>query len=138
MELLKDNPTFKYLSQREVYLVNAYKMKRRGRFRKASELMWGAVTQTIKALASINDIKIRSHDEFEDYIRDISGELRDEQYITKYILMESLHRNFYDEFIKENNIDVHFIEAQEFLKLLDKLIQEQLGTDNLLIEIEKA
>ena len=61
-----------YLKTRDKYLSNTNKYFGKNEFRKSSELLWGAVTQSIKALASVSNIHIPSHAKFFDYTRSVS------------------------------------------------------------------
>ncbi len=50
-----------YLKTRDQYLVNAEKLLARREYRKASELLWGAMVQSIKALAAKRGYRLGTH-----------------------------------------------------------------------------
>ncbi len=101
--------TSRYLKTRDKYISNADKYFSKNEFRKSSELLWGAVTQSIKALASLSNIHIPSHAKFFDYTRSVSKETGDETYHTLFLELNTLHKNFYDEEIPRS-IFQYFIE----------------------------
>jgi hypothetical protein len=98
----------------------------RGEYRKASELLWGAITQAIKALASLSGIRIWQHREFKSYIRDVGREKRDEEYYELFEYLENLHRNFYDENIDPEDFPIYLRKAKKFLEKTQTLIDEKL------------
>lgn len=107
-----------YLRQRDLYLYNAELFYSKKEYRKSSEMLWGAITQTIKAIASTGNIKIASHKDFFTFMETISKELNEEYYYTEFLKINDLHRNFYDEFIPS---DTYYIVHREALKYLEKL-----------------
>src|SRR2546430_10441242 len=66
-----------------------------GEYRKASELLWGTVTQQLKALAATRNIAITSHRQFFDLVHQLAVELRDKQIYADFAELNALHKNFY-------------------------------------------
>src|SRR2546428_2146744 len=89
----------KYIETRNHYFTNAKELIVKGELRKASEMLWGAVTQTIKALAALKGKKIVNHEQFYAYMERLSKELNDPSLFVTFTELNTLHRNFYDEFI---------------------------------------
>jgi len=116
----------KYLAMRDHYFSNAEKMIKENNLRKASELLWGAVTQTIKSLASSSNIYIYSHNKFKSYIREISKEIKDQTLFSLFLELENLHRNFYDEIISEEDFPMYYEKAQLFIRKLDTIAIEKI------------
>lgn len=114
-----------YLTQRQIYLDNAIKNREKNRYRKSSELLWGAVTQTIKALAYTSGIKIRSHNGFRKYIKELSKTLQDRSIQSDFYAIESLHKNFYDEELDEDEFSFVFETAILFIRKIDSMIADQ-------------
>ncbi len=119
LDLSKD--ISKYLVTRDHYLSNAEDMIRKKNLRKASELLWGAITQTIKSLALLSGIPIYSHNGFRLYIKEISKEINDKNLISKFSYLEDLHKNFYDEIIPEEDFPEYYKETLLFIKRLDEI-----------------
>ena len=68
----------KHKSQSIHYYENAMKSIRTGNVEKASEFLWGSVSQAIKAVALSRGIELRSYRQIRDYAMEIARDLRDE------------------------------------------------------------
>ena len=80
-----NNVLFSFQKTRDHYLSNADETISKRELRKASELLWGGVTQSIKLLAATKNIAIHSHTEFRIFVRTISAEIKEivaEDYFT--------------------------------------------------------
>src|SRR5713101_7156423 len=84
---------------RDQYRANADHAILLGEYRKASELLWGAVTQQLKAFAATRNIVISSHRQFFDLLRQLAVELKDKAIYADFVELNALHKNFYDEVI---------------------------------------
>jgi hypothetical protein len=92
---------------------------------KAGELLWGSVAQALEAVATFNDLVIRSHRELKNFAIQLSRELDDETLKIDFILAESLHHNFYD--VQQDSSDIEMLvpTVQELVKKLIALIPPQ-------------
>ncbi|ABN70621.1 PaREP1/PaREP8 domain containing family protein [Staphylothermus marinus F1] len=108
----------------EEYYHNALEYMGRGDFPKASEFMWGAITQTLKALAAIRGYRIITHKDFFEFMRLISKELGDEELYKKFLLLNNLHRNFYEEYIDPRDFPIYYKEAELFLRRIWRIAKE--------------
>jgi len=106
---------------RNEYLSNAQGAIAKREFRKASELLWGAVTQQIKALAATRNIVIESHRDFFNFLRQLSAELQEKQLYDEFVDLNALHKNFYDETIPADAFPRFYEQAIRFIGRLDKL-----------------
>ena len=114
-----------YIQMRDHYYKNMEKLIQEEEFRKASELLWGAITQAIKALASLSGIEIRSHGFFRRYTRNVSRETSNYEYHQLFLFLEDLHKNFYDEEIEPIDFPIFIEKANKFLQINDDLIQQK-------------
>ncbi len=103
---------------RDQYRSNADQAVAKGEFRKASELLWGALTQQIKALAAKYDVVIESHREFFSFMRQLAEELKDASLYTEFAALNALHKNFYDETIPADLFPEYYARATEFIDRL--------------------
>ena len=124
----QDNVFSGYVKTRDHYYENMMETFSKGEYRKASEFLWGAVTQSIKALAVLppSPKEIRRHDEFFDFTKGVSKETRDKEYHELFLDLNALHRNFYDEIIPEDSFLIYLEKAKNFLKKTQNLIDEKL------------
>ena len=109
---------------RDQYQSNAEHAIVAGEYRKASELLWGAVTQQLKALAATHNIGITSHRQFFDFIRQLAAELKDKPLYADFVDLNALHKNFYDETIPSDVFPDFYNKAIQYIKRLDALARK--------------
>ena len=86
----------KHIDQSDHYFRNALGAIEAGSTEKASELLWGSITQALKAVAARKGTELNSHGELRKYAGDLAKELEDESILRDFSDAESLHRNFYN------------------------------------------
>ncbi|MBM3896918.1 MAG: hypothetical protein FJ358_00075 [Thaumarchaeota archaeon] len=118
----------RYLETRDHYFTNAQELISKGELRKASEMLWGAVTQSIKAFAALRNRDISKHDQFFNFMQQLSRELKDRSFYDLFIELNTLHRNFYDEFIPAEAFPLFFKKAKEFIEKIQVTMQKTYGT----------
>jgi len=116
-----------FKEMREHYLSNANETIQKKEFRKASELLWGGIAQSLKLLAFLSGIRLSKHDDFRTFIDKVVEETEDESLFQDYTYLETLHRNFYDEVIREKHFMSYYKRTYEFLQKLDNLIQKKVS-----------
>lgn len=110
---------------RNQYRLNAEHAIKAKEYRKASELLWGAVTQQLKAFAATRGIAIGSHRQFFDFLRQLSSELNDKSVYVEFVALNALHQNFYDETIPSDIFPDFYNRAIEYIGRLDSLIPKR-------------
>lgn len=100
-----------YIKMRDEYFSNAESFAAKGEFRKASELLWGAVSQAIKALAAKHDLRIESHSQFFGFMEELAKEIEDAELYETFMFLNDLHQNFYDERIRAVDFDIYLKKA---------------------------
>ena len=114
-----------FLQQRDAYYRNAEELIGRGELRKASEMLWGAVTQSVKALAAASNIEISRHDEFFVFLRELCHELGDDYFYSTFVELNDLHRNFYDEFIPKDAFYILHKKAFDFVRNVEEFLRKK-------------
>jgi hypothetical protein len=121
-----------FIKIRDHYYKNAEEMTVKGEFRKASEMLWGAVTQTIKAIAALRKVEISNHTQFFTVVKEMSKELNDPTFYKTFVELNTLHRNFYDEFIPAEAFPLFFGKTKDYLlklqSVIDKLVKDNRTT----------
>lgn len=112
-----------FLRDRDVYYQNAQELIARRELRKASEMLWGAVTQSVKALAAVSNTRISNHRQFFTFLRDLSHELEDDYFYSSFVELNNLHRNFYDEFIPSDAFHILHKKAFDFMKKVEEFLR---------------
>lgn len=119
---LNSNENFSavFLNQRDHYFSNAQDMIKKGEIRKASEMLWGAIAQEIKFLASLRSVQLRSHKNIKEFVKQIAKEERNEKIYETLLELESLHRYFYDEDIMDaEDFPMYYDKVKKFLEILE-------------------
>lgn len=114
-----------FLRDRDAYYRNAEEFIERGELRKASEMLWGAVTQSVKALAAASNIEISTHDRFFVFLREFCHELGDDYFYSTFVELNDLHRNFYDEFIPKDAFYILHKKAFDFVKNVEEFLRKK-------------
>ncbi len=115
------DPVMEYLRTRDRYFRNAEAMLGRREPRKASEMLWGAVAQGVKALAASRSLSIQTHGGLFEFMRRTSKELAREELYDSLMELQVLHKNFYDEAVPATALPRFFGKAQGFLLELEEL-----------------
>lgn len=71
----------------------------RNELSKATELAWGSLVETFKALAATEGKELRTHREIREYARRVALSTGDEQLFHCFRDAEAAHSNFYQEFM---------------------------------------
>ena len=110
---------------RDQYRANADHAIVLGEYRKASELLWGAVTQQLKAFAATRNVAITSHRQFFELVRQLAAELRDKPIYADFVELNALHKNFYDEIIPSDLFPDFYQKAIQYIERLDALARKR-------------
>ena len=108
----------KYSQLNGKYLQDAKKLLQEQDYPQASEKLWGATVQIIKAIALKRDKHLRSHAAINKYAGQLSKELNNPSIIDYFNAASSLHQNFYEDWLTPDMV-VHNAEVVE--KLIKKL-----------------
>lgn len=119
-----EDPVKKYLRTADTYHNNALELFGRREFRKAGELLWGAVTQRIKAVAAVRGIQIQNHNEFFNFMREVTREIENPELYQTFLDLNALHKNFYDQIIPETDFQIYIQRVTEFERMIDELLKE--------------
>ncbi|MBE0516620.1 MAG: PaREP1 family protein [Methanophagales archaeon] len=90
-----DNFT-RYSEQSRRYLQNAQKSLEKEDLDKASEFLWGAVAQAVKALAAKRGLILKTHGELWEFMRELATEVNDPTLYEDFRTANYLHSNFYE------------------------------------------
>lgn len=101
----------KYLEQAEALLVA-------GDYPQASEKFWGAVAEAVKGVAATRRWRHSSHRDLRDVIGRLYRETGDGDLLRLFSVAESLHANFYEDYMSS---DVVMAYAEDAKRLVAKL-----------------
>ena len=95
---------------------------------KSGELLWGSVAQAIHAVAASRNRSIRSHRDLKNFVVQLARELDDSSILKDFIVVESLHHNFYDIQQEPQDIEIVVPVVQGLVSKLLNLIPGELAT----------
>lgn len=123
--MIEDDSFRMYENQRNEYLSNAEKLFAEGKYRKASEMYWGAAAQTIKAVALLFGRRLNSHGLIRKFVEELSRETHDVELLKAFNSVQVFHRTFYDEQISPEAMETYRMIFGEFLHKLDEIVQKR-------------
>ena len=103
------------------YLEDADKLLAQGDFPQASEKYWGAMAEMIKAIAEQKGWRHHSHRELRDAVSRLRRETGDDDLLRLFTVGESLHANFYENWMQPEDVQVHAEDAHRFVEKLRPL-----------------
>lgn len=113
-----------FLLTREEYLSNFPDAYSKKEYRKASELLWGAVTQTVKYAAGIMNVEIKRHGEFFDFVKGLSEKNEQPEIYKNFLLLDKLHKNFYDPEIPSSDMHIYVDVAFAFIRSIEEIVSK--------------
>lgn len=94
----------RHVHLREQYWSNAQRALREKEYEKASEFVWGSLTQLLQGLAWIKGVPLQTHGKMRSFMKEIAKELRNEGIWKAFEEAEKLHANFYRAFLEPYQI----------------------------------
>ena len=85
----------------------------------ASEKGWGAAAESVKAAATLRGIPHRHHRELRQVADDIAEETGNPRISELFTLMDGLHANFYEAWMRPNVVRIHLNGVHELVNLLE-------------------
>jgi hypothetical protein len=100
------------------YLEDADQLLEAGDYSQASEKYWGAAAEVIKSIAERRGWTHSSHRDIRIALRRVAEETGDSELRRLFSIMESLHANFYENWMDGEDLRIH---AEDAHRLIDKL-----------------
>jgi hypothetical protein len=121
--IINSNLVARYDTMKERYLRNAVELMGKKENSKASEMLWGAVTQSLKALAASKGFRIYGLTGFHDFVTQLAKELHDESLRSTFRDLKILHTNFYDEDITDEDFPFYYEKAVEYVGKIARIMK---------------
>jgi len=100
------------------YLLDSERLLADGDYPQASEKLWGAAAEMVKAVAEARGWRHYSHLELREAVQRLARETGDDELRRLFAVMESLHANFYENWMDGATVEVH---ANDARRLIEKL-----------------
>ena len=123
-ELLRDVERRRRLV--ESYYRNFEGYREEGGYAKAGESLWGVVNNLLYLLGLTQGLKLSSRGKLKEFVRDLAAAKRDEGIIEGFHAAETLHANFYHEFMDRDLFQASSEKALELVRKLERILAEEL------------
>lgn len=114
-----ENEADKFASMVLHYSHNAEHYIQTKELQKASEMIWGALSCTLKTVAAKHDKEIKSHKQLGEFARELAKNENNKDILNAYSHASTLHQNFYESNLDEKTIRI-FID--DIRKIIGKLM----------------
>ena len=104
-----------HIATAEQFLRDADREYEAGDVLQASEKLWGAATHVVVAEMQKRDIDANGHRKIKRFVRELGDELEEPLLYSLFKHAETLHVNFYQGFLSEENFEEHRELAQRFV-----------------------
>ena len=103
------------------YLQDAERLLADGDYPQASEKLWGAVAEMVKAVAEARGWRHYSHRELRNAIQQLAAETTDAELRLLFAAAEALHANFYENWMDAATVRGHAGDARRLIEKLRPL-----------------
>jgi len=111
------NSSHKYLEDGETLLV-------KGDSTQASEKLWGASAEILKAVAAHRGLELKTHADLWSFTTKLSSELRDSEILKLFATANYLHQNFYENAMTPEAVKASADAVKQFIEKVEKLLTE--------------
>ena len=112
-----------YKTTADHYLAKAAQLWNKSEIRKASEMLWGAIAQYLKALAACKGQAISTHRKFYPFVRQLAKERKNPYLRKEFVELGLLHNNFYDEEIPPEDFGTYYHRTKAYLRQINGLVR---------------
>ncbi|MEM0349995.1 MAG: PaREP1 family protein [Candidatus Caldarchaeum sp.] len=106
------------------YLKEAEELLAEGDYVQASEKLWGAAAEMVKAVAAARGIMLGTHRSLWEFVHKLDEERPGMNLIEGFRAAESLHVNFYEDHLPEKVVELTVEQVKEFIEKMKKLLQQ--------------
>lgn len=105
----------KYLEEAEKYLAKGDSVQ-------ASEKLWGASAEIVKAVAAHRGLELKTHAALWEFTTKLSLELRDPEILRLFAIANYLHQNFYENVMTLEAVKECAEVVKQFIEKVEKLL----------------
>jgi len=110
-----------YLNLLNKYLAEADDMLAKEDFTQASEKMWGAAAEAVKAVAAARGVELLSHRDLWEFTTKLDKEHPEMNLLNLFHIANSLHTNFYENWLTPEALKKGSEAVHEFVEKLRKV-----------------
>lgn len=104
----------KYFREAETFLA-------KGDYVQASEKLWGAAAETVKAVAAKRGVELITYGDLWEFVVRLRNELKDPEIIKLFLQANYLHQNFYEGILPPEGVTYGAESVKEFIRRLSQV-----------------
>ncbi len=112
-----------YLNLNRKYLNEAEEFLAKGDPVQASEKLWGAAAEIVKAVAAKRGVKLKSHRDLWEFVDELADELDDPDIVRQFSIANALHQNFYEAWMPMGVVRRNADAVKRFSEKLEELVR---------------
>ena len=109
----------------EKYLSDAEELIKEEDYVQASEKLWGAASQMVKAVAAKRNLELRSHSDLNRFVAELRREVNEPEIRRLWQIATSLHQNFYEAWLPGETVKESVEDIKRFREMLERILQPQ-------------
>lgn len=113
-----------YLDLNRKYLREAEGLLVKGDSVQASEKLWGASAEIVKAVAAQRGLELKTHADLWEFTTKLSSELGDPEILKLFATANYLHQNFYENVMTLEAVRASAEAVNQFIERVEKLLAE--------------
>ncbi len=98
------------------------------KFSKASEFLWGALNALVYALGLFYGRKLTTHRAVVDFVKELASAYKDEEMGEWIIDAETIHANFFHDFMNKSMFEEYRKKTEKLLKRLVEILDHEIYT----------
>ena len=98
------------------------------KFSKASEFLWGALNALVYAIGLFYDRKLTTHRAVVDFVKELASTCKDEEMGGWITDAETIHANFFHDFMNESMFEDYRHKTEKLLKRLVEILDHEIHT----------
>ncbi len=110
-----------YKALSDKYLAEAKELLKEGNLVQVSEKLWGAAALAVKMVAARRRLKLERHRSLWDFVSELSSEKQDKDIIRFFHISNSLHRNFYENQMNQEAIEIALEDIEQLITRLKQV-----------------
>jgi hypothetical protein len=110
-----------YQALSEKYLAEAKDFLSKRDILQTSEKLWGASALAVKSVAARRGLKLEKHGSLWAFVSELSKENEDEELVTLFTVANGLHRNFYEDQMNKESLEIAVRSIERLIVKLRKI-----------------
>ena len=100
-------------------------MRAKGDLVQASEKYWGAVTALLNAVGEVEGLPHYAHRDLKEITIHLSEKEGDPEYSRLFSSVETLHANYYHDFLRGKTFEAHVEDAEKLIERLKSYLEKK-------------